>query len=209
MIFVELFASPGTLTREQRGRLSRDLMTGVMPAQDGAPPEAVASARAYTQVVIHEPETWIAGGDTIGPPERPRYLVRVTVPVTWRKDMSPTVIREVTRVLAEYEPDPTRLYTEPAAWIQVMGVPDGSCGLFGQPQSGTDIVQCITQPYRDGAGNGRTTDLPPGTALDPVCGMTVSLTDAFTVVEVDDTTYAFCAPSCHRIFERGRGVAAE
>lgn len=209
MIFVELFASPGALTREQRDRIGRDLLTGLMPAQDGAPPEAVASAHAYTQVVIHEPETWIAGGYSIGPPEQPRYLVRVTVPVSWRKDMSTIIIPEITRVLAEHEPDPTRLYNEPHAWIQVIGIPEGSCGLFGQPQPTTEIVRHITQGYRNSDGHGRTENLPPGTALDPVCGMTVPFTEAFEVVELDGTTYAFCAAACHTVFEQDRRVASE
>ena len=209
MIFVELFASQGALTAEQRRRVGQDLVAAVMPAQEGAPAEAVAGARAYTQVVIHEPETWFVGGISTAPPEQPRYVVRITVPVAWRKEMSPMIIPAITRVLAKSERDPTRLHNVPHAWIQIMGIPEGSYGIFGRPQTTTDIVRLITQPYRDGDEEGRTGELPPGTALDPVCGMTVPLDNAFRVVEADGITYAFCANACHTIFEQERQTATQ
>lgn len=39
------------------------------------------------------------------------------------------------------------------------------------------------------------------TAIDPVCGMTVTVADARWVAEHDEQTFYFCAPGCHGTFE--------
>ncbi|MQA16331.1 MAG: hypothetical protein GEV09_19940 [Pseudonocardiaceae bacterium] len=206
MMFVEVFVPRGTLTHDQRRRVSERLMTGLMP-EEGAPAESVEAARAFTQVVVHEPETWIVGGRSVAPTDPPRYVVRVSVPGAWRKEMSALIIPEVTRALAEIDPDPSRLYDESHAWVHVVGIAEGSCGVFGQAMGSTDIVKVITKSYREGAQGDRTEDLPPGTALDPVCGMTVPLADAAKIVKQDGTTYAFCGSACHAVFAQDQRAA--
>lgn len=187
---------------EQRRTVSEALLTGMMPAEVDAPEESIASARAYTQVVVHEPATWTVGGASIGQAELPRYVVRVTVLGSWRKEMSAFVIPEVTRALATIDPNPEQLYSEPRVWVQVLRVPEGSCGIFGQPMGSTAIFRAITKPQREGGAARRTADLAPGTALDPTCGMVVALADAAAVVDTDDGTYAFCSSACHAVFEQ-------
>lgn len=208
MIFVELFAPAGTLTPRQRRRIGEELVTAVVPEQEGAPPESVESARAFTQVVVHEPEMWIAGGNPPAPAEASRYLVRVSLPGSWRKEIAPIIIPAITDVLARAEADSARLYDEPRAWVQVVGIAEGSYGLFGRVMGSTDIVRTITESYRRGAGSGRAEDIPQGMALDPVCGMVVSLTDAAGVVQDGDVTYAFCGSACHAVYEQDRRAAA-
>mgnify|MGYP001825780167 FL=1 len=43
--------------------------------------------------------------------------------------------------------------------------------------------------------------LPPGIAIDPVCGMQVVIADAQHTTEYKDQTYYFCAKGCKLDFE--------
>ncbi len=43
--------------------------------------------------------------------------------------------------------------------------------------------------------------LPPGIAIDPVCGMRVVIEDAKHTTEHEGTTYYFCAKGCMLDFE--------
>ena len=44
------------------------------------------------------------------------------------------------------------------------------------------------------------TEAPPAEAVDPVCGMTVSLAGTETIVH-EGTAYAFCGAGCRQLFE--------
>ena len=45
------------------------------------------------------------------------------------------------------------------------------------------------------------TDEPvPDTAVDPICGMSVALTETAITLEHDGATYAFCNAGCRDIF---------
>lgn len=134
MMFIELFVPKGALSPDRRRRLAERLITEFMTEDEeqGVPPELIAASRTSEQVVVHEPETWVVGGRLVGPDEAPRYVVRVTVPSGWLREMSEEVIARVTRILATADDDPDRLYEEPVAWVHVQGVPDGGVGVFGQ-----------------------------------------------------------------------------
>lgn len=213
MMFIELFVPKGALSEEQRRRLSQRLITEFMTGEElqSAPAAVIEASQAIQHVIVHEPDTWIAGGHLVQPGEPPRYLVRVSVPASWRKQMSAEVISRVTRILAEADPDPQRLYQEAAAWVHVIGVPEGSCGAFGQVMSASDIVKLITRPFRESPERDALLKAaPPGTAIDPVCGMTVPLADATFTLEHDGVSYAFCSAGCRTVFiEEQRAVPAE
>jgi YHS domain-containing protein len=204
MMFIELFIPKGTVSEEQRHRLSQRLITEFMTEEEeqSAPTGVIEASRALQQVVVHEPDTWIVGGRPVDPNEPPRYLVRVSLPSSWRKPMSAEVISRVTRVLAEADPNPQRLYQESVAWVHVIGVPEGSYGTLGKALEGTDIVKMITRPFRESPERDALIKAaPPGrSAIDPVCGMTVPLTDAPFTLEHDGTTYAFCSAGCRQVF---------
>lgn len=122
--------------------------------------------------------------------------------------MSAEVISRVTRVLAEADPNPQRLYQEPIAWVHVIGVPEGGYGTFGKALEGTDIVRMITKPFRESPErDALIKTAPPGSVIDPVCGMTVPLDDAPFTLEHDGTTYAFCSAGCRRVFIEELGGA--
>jgi YHS domain-containing protein len=199
MMFIELFAPKGALSEEQRRRLGEQLIE--VMSEESAPAAVIEAWRGICQVVIHEPDTWIVGGRPVDPAEPPRYVVRVSVPGSWRKDMSAEVISRFTRVLAEADADPQRLYQEPHVWVHVVGVPEGSCGAFGRAMRSTDIVKLITKPYREAPkGNFPIRERAPGTAIDPICGMAVPLTNTAITLELGGTTYAFCSPGCRAVF---------
>jgi len=164
MMFVELFAPKGALGPEQRRRVAERLATEVM-REESAPPAVIEASLAMSHVVVHEPDTWLVGGRPVESTEAPRYLVRVSVPDAWRKEMSEHVISRVTRVLAEIDDDPHRLFREPHAWVHVVGVPEGSMGAFGHVMGSTDIVKMITKSFR--ASHAAPRDPAPGTAIDP------------------------------------------
>jgi YHS domain-containing protein/phenylpyruvate tautomerase PptA (4-oxalocrotonate tautomerase family) len=202
MMLIELFAPKNALSPEQRRRVAERLVTEVM-TEESAPPAVTAASLAISHVVVHEPDTWLVGGRPVESTEAPRYLVRVTVPNAWRKEMSEHVISRVTRVLAEVDGDRHRLYREPHAWVHVVGVPEGSMGSFGHVMDSSDIVKLITKSFR--SSGALTPDPAPGTAIDPICGMTVPLTDATITIEHDGTRYAFCSAACRRVFADEQG----
>lgn len=202
MMFIELFVPRGSLSPERRRRVAERLVTEVM-SEESAPPAVIEASLALSHVVVHEPDTWMVGGRSLEPTEAPRYLVRVSVPNAWRKEMSEHVISRVTRVLAEADDDPHRLYREPHAWVHVVGVPEGSMGAFGHVMGSTDIVKMVTRPFREAEVS--TADPPPGTAIDPICGMSVTLAEATITLAHDGTEYAFCSAACRRVFSEERG----
>jgi YHS domain-containing protein len=203
MMFIELFVPKGALSEAQRRRLSERLITEFMTEaeEQSAPAEVIEAGRAIWQVVVHEPDPWIAGGRAVDAGEPPRYVVRVSVSAAWRKEMSAEVISRVTRILAEADQNPQRLYQEPVAWVHVIGVPEGSCGAFGQVMTSTDIVKLITKPFRESPDREALIETAsPGTAIDPICGMTVPLTGTTLTLEHEGAIYAFCSAGCRAVF---------
>ena len=199
MILIELFSPKGTLSAEQRRRIPERLIEAISEA--GAPAEVAEAWRAICQVVLHEPDAWIVGGRPVEPGEPPRYIVRVSVPGAWRNDMSAHVIARLTQALAADDPNPQRLFQEPLVCVQIVGVAEGSYGAFGRVMRSADIIKLITRPYREASAGRIPAEQPaPGTAIDPICGMTVALTDTAITLEHAGTTYAFCSSGCRSVF---------
>jgi YHS domain-containing protein len=55
----------------------------------------------------------------------------------------------------------------------------------------------VVRPYREAP---QAAEPAPGTAIDPICGMTVALTDTAIILEHQGTTYAFCCNGCRAVF---------
>lgn len=200
MILIELFASKGSLNQEQRDRLSERLVKEVMRA-DNAPAAMMERARALTYVVVHEPDL-MAGGLGSDSSGKPNYLVRVTVPAEHSTDvMRAEIITRITRVLAEAEEDPKRLYREPAAWIQLIEVPDGNLGVYGQVTRIGDLMKMVVTEHYQPAGRATDTDeKSKQTLIDPICGMSVTLDEHAITLDRDGTIYAFCSTACRDLF---------
>lgn len=191
MMTIEVLARPGTFTAAQREELGHRLLTGLL-AEDGAPEAVLDKARALTNVLVHEPATWVTNGD------EPRYLVRLTVPGSWHtKDFGAHMIPRITEAIAATEADAGRLYREPHCQVQIVGLKEHAVGTLGRVTTATDITRLMTDDYRAAASHA---EAAPGTAIDPVCGMSVDLATATLTLEHDGTLYAFCAPVCKKVF---------
>lgn len=196
MMFVEVFVPAGRLDPDQRLVLASRMVAELNEEAD-APDSVLDGARQLTQVVVHEPTVWVVGDETSD--HASRYLVRVTMPGAWNnKDMGGYLIPRITSALAAVDPDPDRLYREPRAWVQLVGLKEGSLGASGQVMTITDITRLITKDYRESGEPVATA--APGTAIDPTCGMTVSLDDDAITAELDGVTYGFCAAVCRKVF---------
>ncbi|MEU2864582.1 hypothetical protein ABZ672_40680 [Streptomyces mirabilis] len=211
MILIELFVPPGVFDPVQRRRLGERLIDALMGTEDAHAQPVMDSARALTQVLVQEPAAWIAGDrHPVDPADPPRYLIRVSAPAAWRKEMSAHAIDRLTQALAETEVeagrDPDRLRAEPHALVHVVGIPEGSLGMCGRPMGSLDLIQRMTAPHRADIAHLPTDDLAPGTVIDPVCGMTVDLNATDLTLEYEDTVYGFCNGQCRRIFADDHGV---
>lgn len=201
MMLVELFARRDSLSAAQRRHVSERLIVELISAP-GAPADLLERGRAMSWVVVHELDTWVVGGPPVGPMEPPHYLVRVTVPGGHLNDaMRTEVVARVTRVLAEVQDDPQRLYREADAWVHIIEVPDGNLGTFGRIVSTADLTRLVVDPAHRAALIERQGTRPVReTLIDPICGMAVELTDAAITLERDGTLYAFCNPGCRDVF---------
>lgn len=138
MPFVELFAPKGALDNEAGRRATSRLVSEVMIAE-GAPD--TQESRDISWLVITEPDAWFVGGSPITDGEPPRYVVRISVPAGSLTDAKRTdMVERVTRVLAQADDDPDRLYTAPVAWVHITEIPDGNWGAFGRVVRLQDIV---------------------------------------------------------------------
>ena len=198
MNLVELFVPPGALSEGTRQRIAKTITTELIQAP-GAPADLIERGRAMTWVVVHEPAVWTVGDRAVGHDDAPRYVVRVTVPGGHLNEaMRSELVARVTRALAANDPDGDRVYRQPDAWIHIIETPDGNAGAFGRPMRTSEIAEFISTGMVSQPTAGETM----ATVLDPICGMTVRVTDDSLTLEHDGTRYAFCSASCRDIFAR-------
>jgi phenylpyruvate tautomerase PptA (4-oxalocrotonate tautomerase family) len=130
MPFVEVFSPPGTPRPEQRRRIADRLVSEVM-AGEGAPDSEFA--RAISWLVWHDLEAMSVGGTAVSADEPPRYVVRVSVPAaSLTDDKREEIVRRVTRVLADADDDPDRLYNTPSSFVLLTEIPEGNWGGIGR-----------------------------------------------------------------------------
>ncbi|MCT2594655.1 hypothetical protein LHJ74_32895 [Streptomyces sp. N2-109] len=237
MLLIEVFLPKGALSAAGQQALGRRLIDTLMVEDDSHAMEILDAQRLLTQVLVHEPATWVLGQrPSADPAQPPRYLVRVTVPASWRKDMSGHVVEIVTDVLAETERlagrDPERVRREPHAVVLVDGISEGGVGIHGRAMSSMDLTELISRPYRDGAAadhpapdpaqdpaQGEPQDEPQGEPkegasegargrlVDPICGMGVDLDDSTLTLIHQGTLYGFCHGLCRRAFADEHGLS--
>jgi phenylpyruvate tautomerase PptA (4-oxalocrotonate tautomerase family) len=142
MPFIEVFSPAGAVSPEQRDRIAERLIPEVMNAEGGPDNEV---ARSISWVVWHEPTLWSIGGKTVGGDELPPYVVRVTVPAGGLNDAKRAeIVKRVTRVLADADAQPERLYDVPlASFVLLNEVPEGNWGSVGQIFRFSEIASYI------------------------------------------------------------------
>jgi YHS domain-containing protein len=161
------------------------------------------SMREFAHVLVGQPRAWATGGPP--PDAAPRYLVRLTVPGSWSTDrqFADDIVPLITEAIAATEPDPTRLRREPRV-VQIVGLREHCLGTLGRPTTSTEITRLMTWGFRN---SGDRPDAPEGSTIDPVCGMPVERATARFTLSHDGVDYAFCAPSCRKVFVEDHGLA--
>jgi phenylpyruvate tautomerase PptA (4-oxalocrotonate tautomerase family) len=141
MPFVEVFSTPGTPRPEQRKQIAERLVAEVMVAE-GAPDNEFA--RAISWLVWHEVEAWSIGGRVANAEESPRYVVRVSVPAaSLTDDKREAIVKGVTRVLADADDEPERLYTSISSFVLIDEVPEGNWGGIGRVVRFNEIASFV------------------------------------------------------------------
>jgi YHS domain-containing protein len=196
----------------ERQALGHRLIDTLMAEDDSHAIEVIDAQRMITQVLVHEPATWVLGQrPAADPADPPRYLVRVTAPASWRKEMSGPAVEIVTGVLAETERaagrDPERVRRKPHAVILVDGISEGGIGIHGRAMGSMDLMELVSRPYRDHPAARPAPDPPPGKLTDPVCGMSVDLDDSTLTLVHEGALYGFCHGMCRRAFADEHGVS--
>lgn len=206
MFLVDITYPQGALDGAARTALASKLSTAILGGDgDGVPEATMRRARAMTHVVFHPAESWTTGHGPLRDDSPAPYLVTVTVPDAWRKDVSEHTIGAIRTALLDDDPvgAPTRAGGD--VWINVVGVRDGSIGLDGRPSTADDVVLFMTEEHR---ANPDVVELPDGVVADPICGMHVTLgPDAITLVH-DGETLGFCSRGCRSSYARSHGLAA-
>lgn len=209
MILVEVLTGGATLSAGQQEQVAAAITTGMLGIDGGLDrlnPEArrsVEGALSLTAVTFTQPPLWMAGGEVLDGQTPRRYVVRVWVPEAWHGDTAAHAVQAVTRALATVEDDPGRLEHDPHAWVHVLAVPESGCGVLGRQATSSDLVRLVTARTHDGPA----TEPPPGSVLDPVCGMVVRLDDRALTLDHEGVTYGFCAEGCRRVFAEDHDIA--
>ncbi|UBU08668.1 hypothetical protein [Nonomuraea gerenzanensis] len=210
MLLIEVFVPAGALRADERQALGRLLIDTLMSEDDSHAIEIIDAERLITQVLVHEPATWVLGQrPAADPADPPRYLVRVTVPASWRREMCEEVVTMVTDALAETERqagrDPGRVRREPHAVVLVEGVSEGGIGIHGKAMSTLELTELISRPYRDRTAGQEAPAGAAGKLIDPICGMSVEPDSPITLVH-EGTLYGFCHGLCRRAFADEHGL---
>ncbi|MFG3260459.1 hypothetical protein [Streptomyces sp. NPDC048172] len=216
MMLFDVYVPRGALDADERRALGRRLIEAFMVDNGMHASEVLGAARTLTQALVHETDAWVLGqrpeeGES-DPADPPRYVVRLSVPAAWRKDMSANAIEMVTKALAETEEaagrDPEHLWLAPHAMVHVVGVSEGGIGFYGKSFGAEDLLEELTRAYRRNLAQGQVSAPPPGRLLDPVCGMTVEEDTDLTLVH-GGTVYGFCHHTCRRRYAEEHGLRTQ
>jgi YHS domain-containing protein len=212
MLLIEIFVPKGALSEEERQALGHRIIDKLLPEEHSHAIEILDAQRTVTQVLVHEPATWVLGQrPTPDPADPPRYLARVTVPASWRKETCEHAVRVVTSALAETEQaagrDPERVRREPHAVILVDGVTEGGIGIHGKVMSSMDLTDFVSRPYRDAAAGSPVPQVGEGMLFDPICGMSVPHDESTLTLMYEGVLYGFCHGLCRRAFADEHGLS--
>ncbi|MEV0045800.1 hypothetical protein AB0H60_20370 [Nocardia rhamnosiphila] len=115
--------------------------------------------------------------------------------------MSETLMSYATRIVSDEFDDRELPFHRPTVQVHVVGVSEGSIGMLGKLVKSADLVEMLSDPYRD--------DAEAGKALkDPMCGVLVPLDDDAVTTEIDGELYAFCCRGCRAEYVAKREKAA-
>ena len=141
MPLIQVIAPKDSITHERQQDISRSLLDEVIAAE-GAPDTPLI--RSITWVMWHEIDEWWVGSAPLSPGDPPRYFVQVGVPEGAMDDAKrQEIVERVTQVLAKSDDDPDRFMREPAAFVVVDEIPDGSWGTMGRVIRYPELVSLV------------------------------------------------------------------
>jgi YHS domain-containing protein/phenylpyruvate tautomerase PptA (4-oxalocrotonate tautomerase family) len=207
---VEIRCPTGALDAEDRARLAADITAGLVgdAVEDEVPAETLGRARAMTHLGFRELDGWTTGDGPWRPDTPPPLWLTMTVPETWRDEISRHLTGWLRRAVRRL--DARHGWERPIGglWINITGVHDGSIGLDGKASTADDVVAVMSEEFRARYDAGEV-DLPDGVVIDPMCGMRVTLGPRAVTLEHDGTTWGFCAQSCRDAYARREGVPVD
>ena len=141
MPLVQVIAPKDSVSKQRRKEISRALLDEVIEAE-GAPDTPLV--RSITWVMWHEIDEWWVGSAPLSADDPPRYIVQVGVPEGAMDDAKrQAMVERVTQVLAKADDDPDRFTREPAAFVIVDEIPDGSWGTTGRVICYPELVSLV------------------------------------------------------------------
>ncbi|WP_052668653.1 YHS domain-containing protein [Nitriliruptor alkaliphilus] len=196
MMLFELFTPDRTLETGEADRLARRLV------------DLVGGHTTTVRAIVHQPAGWAAGRSDAG--DGRQWLVRISMPDSWRRAMpDDSLIADVTTALGELEDDPDRVLREPAVWVQFVDVPEGGFGTFGTALGIDRLADLATGKLEVTAdGDIQAPAAAADIVRDPICGMSVDLSRTKLTLEINGTTYGFCARGCRDTFAADRTAEA-
>lgn len=195
MMTVEISVTGRDLSASEEQDLA-DRVLLALTTEEAAPDSVMDQAREFAHVLVRQPSAWATGGPETS--DAPRYLVHLTVPGSWSdKEFGTNIIPMITDAIAATEPDPNRLHSQPHCVVQITGLREHCVGTRGRALTSTEITRMMTEDFR---ASGEQLTAPQGCTIDPVCGMPVEWETAQFTTTHDGVDYAFCAPSCRKVF---------
>jgi len=204
MFLIEFACPRGALADGDRRLLAADVCEVLVGAEEGVAEETMRRAGAMTHVGFRELDGWTTGDGPWTPGAVPPLWVTLTVPESWRSEMSRTATGAVRRAVRHLDRQHDWQRAQEDLWVNLVGIADGSIGMGGKPCTADEVVAHMTAEYRAqrdaGAADG--TDLPEGIVIDPMCGMHVRLGPGALTLEHDGRTMGFCAAACRAAYAR-------
>ncbi|WP_026925235.1 YHS domain-containing protein [Glycomyces arizonensis] len=190
MMLIELLIPPTAPDEPAPSELAERLLGAVTHAE-GASPEEDEAHRAIWQVLVRRTDAWLGG--TV--PHGNRYVVRIDFPAVMLSDEGRAHF--YARIADAFPGDAVSVYINPVA--------EGDFGTGGAAMRSADFVREMV------AGEEERPAVPvePGaaSAVDPVCGMTVKLSEDAILLEHEGAVYAFCNSGCREVFSERLAAA--
>ena len=129
-------------------------------------------------------------------------IITLTVPEAWREEAARTFIGFVRTAVRRLDDDRGWQRERASLWVRVDGVPDGSIGLDGRPATADDVLDFLTEEFREALANGTAATPPDGKLIDPICGMTVRDGKGAVILEHRGDRWGFCSLGCRDAYVR-------
>lgn len=201
MLLIEIAYPTGRLDDRDRVLLCESILD-LFLAPEGHAEETNQRAREATHIAFRELQGWTTGLGAPPDGAAPPMIITLTVPEVWRHEAGGTFIGLLRTAVRRLDDDRSWERARGSLWVRVDGVPDGGFGLDGFPATADDVLDFLTEDFREAQANGMVAPAPAGKLIDPICGMTVHDGRGSIIVEHDGSRVGFCAPGCRDAYLR-------